>query len=296
MLAIIFLSSDVAGYAFYVPNVFVKEDEESEGERVKISVPDDFKFTAQDKSGENKVELSAYQLFKYMDGTESSAYQTERSAEQTAANAPSEENGWHYVSVDEKAKIAEYGERTMFRMPQGDYDGYSYYIPNGLLRANKDKGTIRVSLPENFVVTVHTEQIKPYVKNLLNDFTIRFGNFPLGEYGWEIGNVRDDLAKFIPDEEISKYAQELAYEERLHEEIDERLEEIVWLNGRTEGFDKELIPDIINDLKPDFENSFFNKSGEGDYDEWYDEFAEEKLAPYLETKAVDNTIDLTKPY
>ena len=295
MLAIIFLSSDVAGYAFYVPNVFVKEDEESEGERVKISVPDDFKFTAQDKSGENKVELSAYQLFKYMDGTESSAYQTERSAEQTAANAPSEENGWHYVSVDEKAKIAEYGERTMFRMPQGDYDGYCYYIPNGLLRANKDKGTIRVSLPENFVVTVHNKQIKPYVKNLLNDFTIRFGNFPLGEYGWEIGNVRDDLAKFIPDEEISKYAQELAYEERLHEEIDERLEEIVWLNGRTEGFDKELIPDIINDLKPDFENSFFNKSGEGDYDEWYDEFAEEILAPYLETKAVDNTIDLTKP-
>ncbi len=129
------------------------------------------------------------------------------------------------------------------------------------------------------------EQMKPYVKDLLEDFTVRFGGFPLAEYGWEIGNVRDDLAKYIPDEEVSKYAQELAYEEKLHGEIDGMLENIKWLNGRTEGFDKELIPDLVNDLKPDFENSFFNKSEEGDFDDWYDEFAEEKIVPYLETKA-----------
>ncbi|MDE6868015.1 MAG: DUF3849 domain-containing protein, partial [Clostridia bacterium] len=150
--------TEIAGYAFYVPNVFVKEDEESEGERVKISVPDDFKFTAQDRSGENKVELSAYQVFKRMDGTEASDYLTERSNEQAAAGAPPDNNGWRYVSVDAKAKIAEYDERTMFRMPQGEYEGYCYYIPNKLLRANEEKGTIRVSLPENFVVTVINKQ------------------------------------------------------------------------------------------------------------------------------------------
>lgn len=32
------------------------------------------------------------------------------------------------------------------------------------------------------------------------------------------------------------------------------------------------------------------------YDEWYDNFAKEKIVPYLETKAVDNNIDLEKPY
>ena len=150
--------AEIAGYAFYVPNVFVKEDDESEGERVKISVPDDFKFTAQDKSGENKVELTAYQVFKRMNGTEASDYKKERNAEQAAASAPPDNDGWRYVSVDEKAKIAEYGERTMFRMPQGEYSGYCYYIPNKLLRPNEEKGTIRVSLPENFVVTLHNKQ------------------------------------------------------------------------------------------------------------------------------------------
>ena len=150
--------AEIAGYAFYVPNVFVKEDDESEGERVKISVPDDFKFTAQDKSGENKVELTAYQVFKRMNGTEANDYKKEKNAEQAAASAPPDNDGWRYVSVDEKAKIAEYGERTMFRMPQGEYSGYCYYIPNKLLRPNEEKGTIRVSLPENFVVTLHNKQ------------------------------------------------------------------------------------------------------------------------------------------
>ena len=40
-------------------------------------------------------------------------------------------------------------------------------------------------------------------------------------------------------------------------------------------------------MKPDFEYSFFNKSGKGDYDEWYDKFAEETLTPYLESKAAE---------
>lgn len=219
-------SSDVAGYAFYVPNVFVKEGEESEGERVKISVPDDFKFTAQDKSGENKVELSAYQLFKYMDGTESSAYQTERSAEQTTASAPSEENGWHYVSVDEKAKIAEYGERTMFRMPQGDYDGYCYYIPNGLLRANEDKGTIRVSLPKNFIVTVHNKQAE-------NEDEQKIEMNPEDFIAQVKGKTADDYTVYSKPSE-SKSEKFMAVEQKLIERVpDEMKNKPNWVIVRT---------------------------------------------------------------
>ncbi|MCI8412634.1 MAG: DEAD/DEAH box helicase family protein [Clostridia bacterium] len=134
-----------------------------------------------------------------------------------------------------------------------------------------------------------TGAIKSYIQELLEDYTARFGNLPLKEYGWELYNVRNYLAEFIPNEEISKYAQELVNEQRLHNEIDWKLKQIVWLNGKTEGFDKEVISDIVNDLKPSFEYSFFNKSGKDDYDEWYDEFAEEKLTPYLESKAAESS-------
>ena len=74
------------------------------------------------------------------------------------------------------------------------------------------------------------------------------------------------------------------YEINLNEFIDEQLDEINWLNmidGEGEGrFD-----DIICDLKPSFEDSYFNKSDDTyPYDEWYDDFTEEKIIPYLEEK------------
>lgn len=145
--------AETAGYGFYVPNVFVKEDEESEGKGLKISVPDDFEFKAKNKDGDKKINLSAYQMFKRMNGTNADAYKVERNGEQAAATEPPVDNGWRYVSVDEHAKIAEYEERTLFKMPQGEYEGYCYYIPNKLLKANEEKGTIRVSLPDGFIVT-----------------------------------------------------------------------------------------------------------------------------------------------
>ncbi len=163
-------TSEIAGYCFYVPNVFVREDDESEGDRVKISVPDDFKFTAKNKDTDEKVELSAYQVYKRMDGTVDTDYITERKTEQPTAQSAEqktaqqtestkrENNGWRYVSVDESAKLVEYNERTLFRMPNGEYDGYCYYIPNSLLKANEEKGTIRISLPDGFVVTAINRQ------------------------------------------------------------------------------------------------------------------------------------------
>lgn len=218
--------TEIAGYAFYVPNVFVKEDEESEGERVKISVPDDFKFTAQDRSGENKVELSAYQVFKRMDGTESADYSYERNAEQTAASAPPEDNGWRYVSVDEKAKIAEYGERTMFRMPQGVYDGYCYYIPNKLLRANEEKGTIRVSLPENFVVTIHNKQAE-------NEDEKKIEMNPEDFIAQVKGKTADDYTVYSKPSE-SKSEKFMAVEKQLIERVpDEMKNKPNWVIVRT---------------------------------------------------------------
>lgn len=218
--------SDIAGYAFYVPNVFVKEDAESEGERVKISVPDDFKFTAQDKNGENKIELSAYQVFQRMNETDASAYQTERTAEQAAASAPPDNDGWRYVSVDEKAKIAEYGERTMFRMPQGEYSGYCYYIPNKLLRANEEKGTIRVSLPENFVVTLHNKQAE-------NEDEKKIEMNAEDYIGQVKGKTADDYTTYSKPSE-SKSEKFMAVEQKLIENVpDEMKAKPNWVIVRT---------------------------------------------------------------
>lgn len=205
--------TEIAGYSFYVPNVFVREDEESEGERVKISVPDDFKFTAKNKDTEEKVELSAYQVFKRMDGTEASDYITEKT-EQAAASAPPDD-GWRYVSVDEHAKIAEYEERTLFKMPQGEYAGYCYYIPNGLLKANEEKGTIRVSLPEGFVVSVLNRQAEKEeeqkVEMNAEDFIAQVK-----------GKTADDYTVYGKPSE-SKSARFLETEKRLIERVPEEM-------------------------------------------------------------------------
>ncbi len=218
--------TEIAGYAFYVPNAFVKEDEDSEGERVKINVPDDFKFKAKDKNGENEVELSAYQVFKRMDGTEASDYKTERKAEQAAASAPTDNDGWRYVLVAEKAKIAEYGERTMFRMPQGEYDGYCYYIPNKLLRANEEKGTIRVSLPENFVVTLHNKQAE-------NESEQKIEMNPEDYIAQVKGKTADDYTVYSKPSE-SKSEKFMAVEKRLIESVpDEMKNKPNWVIVRT---------------------------------------------------------------
>lgn len=66
--------------------------------------------------------------------------------------------------------------------------------------------------------------------------------------------------------------------------MDEKLNEINWLD-RLGSDEEDRFEDIVCDLKPEFEDSYFNKSDENyPYDEWYDDFAEEKLKPYLEEK------------
>ena len=130
-----------------------------------------------------------------------------------------------------------------------------------------------------------SEEAKPFIKPLLERYHKRFPLDVLLEYyGWDSDSVYSALARNIPDVELKDYAIDIVYEINLNEFIDEQLDEINWLNmidGEGEGrFD-----DIICDLKPSFEDSYFNKSDDTyPYDEWYDDFTEEKIIPYLEEK------------
>ena len=145
--------SDIQG-SFYVPNGFVNEDTETDDERFRISVPDDFTFTVKNRETEEKVTLSAYQVFQRMNNTQPIDYERQPQAESQSAAPPESDNGWRYVSVDKSAVIAKYDDSTLFRMPKGEYEQYCYYIPNSLLRENEEKGTIRVGIPQTFNVNL----------------------------------------------------------------------------------------------------------------------------------------------
>lgn len=130
-----------------------------------------------------------------------------------------------------------------------------------------------------------SEEAKPFIKPLLERYHKRFPlDILLEYYGWDSDSVYSALARNIPDVELKDYAIDVVYEINLNGFIDEQLDEINWLN-MIDGEDEGRFDDIICDLKPSFEDSYFNKSDDTyPYDEWYDDFAEEKLKPYLEEK------------
>ena len=130
-----------------------------------------------------------------------------------------------------------------------------------------------------------SEEAKPFIKPLLENYHKRFPlDILLEYYGWDSDSVYSALARNIPDVELKDYAIDVVYEINLNEFIDEQLDEINWLN-MIDGEDDGRFDDIICDLKPSFEDSYFNKSDDTyPYDEWYDDFTEEKIIPYLEGK------------
>ena len=130
-----------------------------------------------------------------------------------------------------------------------------------------------------------SEEAKPFIKPLLERYHKRFPlDILLSSYGWDNDSVYSALARNIPNVELKDYAIDVVYEINLNEFIDEQLDEINWLN-MIDGEDEGRFDDIICDLKPSFEDSYFNKSDDTyPYDEWYDDFTEEKIIPYLEEK------------
>ncbi len=130
-----------------------------------------------------------------------------------------------------------------------------------------------------------SEEAKPFIEPLLERYHKRFPlDILLSSYGWDNDSVYSALARNIPNVELKDYAIDVVYEINLNEFIDEQLDEINWLN-MIDGEDEGRFDDIICDLKPSFEDSYFNKSDDTyPYDEWYDDFTEEKIIPYLEEK------------
>ncbi len=195
-------------YSYFIPNSFAKEDAESEDGRIILSLPEDFTVKAQDREGVGIIEFTAQEFKEKCDGTTAAQYVFER-GEQAAATdeGDGETSGWQYVSVDKAAKIAAYENRTLLKMPQGEYVGYAYYIPNKLLRESEQKGTIRVGLPEDFVV------------NLIDKANDKELNLTVEEY---IAAVKGRTA-----EEYTQYRKPSEAEKQRFAETEKRLRQYV---------------------------------------------------------------------
>ena len=135
-----------AGYGFYVPNAFIEEDKSREDGYVKITMPEDFSVTAQNRERTEKVDLSAREIAPMMD----------KNFVANSANAPAqsqskEKNGWKHVFVPSEMFIKEYEKSNLMRMPEGEYDGYVFYLPRNLMEDAKDD-KLKISLPPDFTI------------------------------------------------------------------------------------------------------------------------------------------------
>lgn len=139
MLFVLPNKDDFGGMTYFIPSVFVGEDKNSDDGRIEIRLPQDFVVKAQTRGGEKKIELTAYDFCKLTDKTTAEDYKRLKTETVTE-----NETEWNHVSVPEKARIATFEDSTLFRMPDGEYGDYTYYLPNKCVKDNEEKHILTV--------------------------------------------------------------------------------------------------------------------------------------------------------
>ena len=119
------------------------------------------------------------------------------------------------------------------------------------------------------------------------NYDVKTGEWGQGKYGF---NSYSEVLNYY-DNEYRKgdiLMDNKTEEEKFDNFLKEQLQEIKWLEGKTNGFTSDEIEDIVADLKESFENSnYYDPDIEDDFDMWYDDFAEEKIIPYLEERSAE---------
>lgn len=57
---------------------------------------------------------------------------------------------YRVIAVDNQAKVADIAERTLFKMPKGEYEGKNYFISNEYIK--REKRECVLELPEDFEI------------------------------------------------------------------------------------------------------------------------------------------------
>ena len=149
MLFVLPNKQDFGGMSFFIPSAFVGEDKNSDDGRILIRLPEDFVIKAQSRDETREATLTAYDFNQLCNNTTAEDYKQTQAESAPGNETPSD---WNYVSVPEKARIASFDESTLFRMPDGKYQDYTYYVPNKCVKENAEKGTIRLSLHNDYTV------------------------------------------------------------------------------------------------------------------------------------------------
>ena len=198
--------SEYAGYSYYIPNVFVEEDKRGEDGNILITLPDDFHVTLRNRTTDDEIVVTPFDLYTECDGTNGEDY----------ARTPSEAEKKPPVRIviPTTAKIAEYKAQTLFKMPHtGEYDGYCFYLFNDQL-SQGDEG-IQAALSENFTVqlkdkkndrqaTLTAAQFKAIMDAVsAEDFSVGLKK-PSEEKEDLFKGAEDQLRKNIPEEMLSR--------------------------------------------------------------------------------------------
>ena len=149
MLFVLPNKQDFGGMSFFIPSAFVGEDKNSDDGRILIRLPEDFVIKAQSRDETREATLTAYDFNQLCNNTTAEDYKQTQAESAPGNETPSD---WNYVSVPEKARIASFDDSTLFRMPDGKYQDYTYYVPNKCVKENTEKGTIRLSLHNDYTV------------------------------------------------------------------------------------------------------------------------------------------------
>ena len=208
MLFVLPNKDDFGGMTYFIPSVFVGEDKNSNDGRIEIRLPQDFVVKAQTRGGEKKIELTAYDFCKLTDKTTAEDYKRLKTEIVTE-----NETEWNHVSVPEKARIASFDESTLFRMPDGEYGDYTYYLPNKCVKDSEENGTIRLSLHNDYKVrlTNNKGEEKKTAELSAKDFCEEVRGKDAGAYGADYKRPSEEaktafaerekaLRDFVPDE------------------------------------------------------------------------------------------------
>lgn len=149
MLFVLPNKQDFGGMSFFIPSAFVGEDKNSDDGRILIRLPEDFVIKAQSRDETREATLTSYDFNQLCNNTTAEDYKQTQAESAPGNETPSD---WNYVSVPEKARIASFDDSTLFRMPDGKYQDYTYYVPNKCVKENTEKGTIRLSLHNDYTV------------------------------------------------------------------------------------------------------------------------------------------------
>ena len=136
------------GYVYYLPKSVISEDKYSDDGTLIANIGESFKVTL--RKGEERVELTAKEYLELVGDKKADRYNRAPSELDEYRQQQSEgDKKWNTVKISENAVIANYKETTLFKMPKGDYAGFVYYIPSGMVRKEDDGLYLRV--PEDFV-------------------------------------------------------------------------------------------------------------------------------------------------